>query len=279
MYGYCASPTFAQVTRKTSIVGVHGVGNLDLDLTPEDAATDLGFIWQRALQRNLPADLIDLRMAYYADLLRPGDRRGDDIDPDDVTAWADALDAPAEIAQGYPTLPLRLFASWLAKRRGLDGALVSRFVSTFLGEVERYLREPDSAVRLAVRGRVEQVIEAHRPDVVIAHSLGSVVTYEALLARPDLRVDTLVTIGSPLALNGIVYQRLPAGGGEPRRLPNVRKWVNVADVGDVVAVPRSIGHRFAVHPEIRENIGLTSMHGAVDYLASRTVGGIVAAAG
>jgi hypothetical protein len=267
------------VTRKTRIVGVHGVGNLDLDLTPEDAATDLGFIWQQALQRNLPADLLDLRMAYYADLLQAGGPP-QDAEPAAVQAWADALDAPPEVAQGYGTLPLRLFASWLARRRGLDGALVGRFVGTFLGEVERYLREPDSAVRLAVRGRVEQTIEAHQPDVVIAHSLGSVVTYEALLARPDLRVDTLVTIGSPLALNGIVYQRLPAdGAGEPRRLPNVRKWINVADVGDVVAVPRSIGHRFAVHPEIRENIGLTSMHGAVDYLASRTVGGIVAAAG
>jgi hypothetical protein len=268
------------VTRTTKIVGVHGIGSLDLDRTPDDAATDLARIWLKALRHNLPGDLIDLRVAYYADLLQHDDRRRDDVESVETKAWADALEAPDDIAQGYVTLPQRLFVAWLAQRRGLDSTLVQRLVRTFLREVDQYLREPASPTRIAVRGRVEQAIETHAPSLVIAHSLGSVVAYEALLARPDLKVDTLLTVGSPLALNGIVYQRLPADhGGEPRRLPNVRKWINVADVGDIVAVPRSIRDRFAVYPEIRENIGLTSMHDVVDYLRSRTVGGIVAAAG
>ena len=75
--------------------------------------------------------------------------------------------------------------------------------------------------------------------MVLAHSLGSVVTYETLWHNDDLEVDLLVTLGSPLALPHAVFPRLdPApSDGVGCRPPNVKRWVNIADVGDLVAIP------------------------------------------
>ncbi|MEV4515786.1 hypothetical protein AB0K00_43385 [Dactylosporangium sp. NPDC049525] len=263
------------------------MGNFDRYASTQDAAADLAWIWQRALLEHVPEGTVDVRIAYYADQLRAtptlaaavGQQLGD-ANAEQLVAWADALGAPPEVAQGHGTAPLRQFVDWLAGRRGLDNALVRFFVNKFLSEVDRYLGDQESATRLEVRRIVEQTLEQHQPDVVIAHSLGSVVAYEALIARPDLHVDLFVTIGSPLALDTIVYDRLLRDGDDtPSRRPNVRSWINVSDVGDVVAVPRSFASRFDVDTEHEESLGLTSMHDAVDYLRTKTIGGIVAAAG
>lgn len=46
------------------------------------------------------------------------------------------------------------------------------------------------------------------PRIVMAHSLGSAVAYEALHAHPELRPELFLTLGSPLALPRAVFHRL-----------------------------------------------------------------------
>jgi hypothetical protein len=77
---------------------------------------------------------------------------------------------------------------------------------------------------------VADTIAARGARVVLAHSLGSVVAYETLWARPDLEVELLITLGSPLAPPDVVFDRLdPAPrNGKGRRPPGVRRWINVA---------------------------------------------------
>ena len=76
-------------------------------------------------------------------------------------------------------------------------------------EVHRYLG--DSARRDAVRRTVADTIAATSAQggarVVLAHSVGSVVVYEALWARPASR-STLITMGFPLALPDVVFDQL-----------------------------------------------------------------------
>ncbi|MEU0195537.1 hypothetical protein ABZ250_37895 [Streptomyces afghaniensis] len=76
------------------------------------------------------------------------------------------------------------------------GTVTRAFIAVFFREVAAYLREPGD-VREAAREEVATAIAAHAPDIVVAHSLGSVVAYEALHARPGLRVPLLLTLGSP----------------------------------------------------------------------------------
>lgn len=77
--------------------------------------------------------------------------------------------------------------------------------------------------------------------MVVSHSLGSVIAYEAchLLDRP---LPLLVTLGSPLGLKTVVYDKLrPA----PPTFPSqVAHWVNVADRDDIMAARLQLAAMF-----------------------------------
>ncbi|MEV6551489.1 hypothetical protein AB0M57_22635 [Streptomyces sp. NPDC051597] len=267
------------------IVGVHGVGNLRPGLTPQQAAHVLAGIWTRALGHShgvgqrvpLPA----LSMAYYADLLQRPGRQGEggfaDLDPLElelVRAWLSAVGLPEGAPAGRATAPLRQALAWVAKSRGLGRPATEWFVATFFREVAAYLRHPDGPARTAARNRTAEMITTYKPRVVIAHSLGSVVAYEALWAHPQLKVELLVTLGSPLALPHAVFQRLQP---QPvslrgRRPPGVARWVNIADPGDLVALPpQGIERQFdgvdAQEP-LEEAIHAFDFHKAANYLAT-----------
>ncbi|MFJ4152739.1 hypothetical protein ACIP10_34915 [Streptomyces galbus] len=102
-----------------------------------------------------------------------------------------------------------------------------------LAQVGRYLDRRLSKAELgaAVRDRVLQNINTGRPLVVVSHSLGTVVAYEALHTYPG-PVDLWVTLGSPLALGAVVLDRLVPS---PARCPeNVASWRNFWDRDDLV---------------------------------------------
>lgn len=108
-------------------------------------------------------------------------------------------------------------------------AFAERFVRRALTQVSRYFS--DEAIREAAIGAVA-VLVGPETRIVIGHSLGSVVAYEAVqqLTQP---LPLLCTLGSPLGLDTIVYPRLrPQPPGFP---PALRRWVNLADRDDLVA--------------------------------------------
>jgi hypothetical protein len=223
------------------VVGVHGVGNHRPSATAARAAEELSAIWRRALARRFPAP-IDLAIAYYADRINPNGRQGtaDDLPPEArelLEAWLEELGIPDAVAQGNATVPIRQAIAWIAERRRLAPRLVELFVTTFFREVADYLHADD--VRRASRDAVAATIRAHQPSVVLAHSLGSVVAYETLWHNEDLELDLLITLGSPLALPHAVFPRLdPAPlDGLGSCPPNVKRWVNIADAGDLIAIP------------------------------------------
>jgi hypothetical protein len=104
-----------------------------------------------------------------------------------------------------------------------------RFVRRSLAQVTKYLT--DDMIRSAA---LKSVFELVGPNtkVLIGHSLGSVVAYEAvhLINQP---IQLLITLGSPLGLHTIVYERLHP---QPPSFPaNLQRWVNVADQDDFIA--------------------------------------------
>jgi hypothetical protein len=107
-----------------------------------------------------------------------------------------------------------------------------------LKQVHRYFTDNKlrSNIRAAVQGSITE-----DTSVVVAHSLGSVVGYEVLCATPRPVGLSFVTLGSPLGLPNLVFDRLepkprPPGEGIRGQWPGpVRAWTNVADAGDVVA--------------------------------------------
>ncbi|MDX8146932.1 serine peptidase [Lentzea sp. BCCO 10_0061] len=264
----------------TTIVGVHGVGNYRPGETPEQAARSLSTVWSARLARH-ELGLRAVEIAYYADVLRAQGRQGsDDLStlPDQaeqlVRLWLNELGLPPGTGQGWGTWPIRQALAWIAEQRKLSARLLELFVATFFREVAAYLREP--AMREHARARVVRSLTARRPSVVIGHSLGSVVAYEALWACPEVPVDLFVTLGSPLALPHAVFHRLDPAPLDERgaKPPGVARWINLADPGDLVALPAGgISRRFDdVDGDEHDVVHAFDFHLVSNYLKCKKLG-------
>ncbi|MFH8681254.1 serine peptidase [Streptomyces lydicus] len=272
-------------SQRLRIVAVHGVGYHTPRVAVDQVRRNQSALWAQHLANGLqlPATRFDLDFAYYAPLLNAGppvqgvadaEELRDPLAKELMAAWLDELGAPKPVAQGALTLPLRYAASWVAEKFSLDGRLTQLFVRLFFQEVATYLRADDDEVRLEAREEVAARIAEHRPRVVIAHSLGTVVTYEALHAHPELDVQLLLTLGSPLALPHSVFPRLvprPVGPSTPLgvRPAGVARWVNIADPGDPVAIPPRLARAFTgIALDLTDSIHATyGFHHAKNYLA------------
>ena len=233
------------------IVGIHGIGNHRPGETAETAAGNLSAAWSRHLGA-------EAEVVYYADLLREkGSQSDDDVDLEDLTAAEEELvrellaaqpagAASARVPQGLLTALLRDAIADLAESWACPEWLMEWFMVRFAKEVSAY-QNPGPA-REAVQQRLLDVVDRHRPDVLIAHSLGSVVAYETLHRLDAPHVPLWVTVGSPLALPKVVFDRLtPAPeAGRGVRPHEVGRWANLADPGDPVAIPaKGVSRRFA----------------------------------
>lgn len=115
----------------------------------------------------------------------------------------------------------------------------------FAQDVLAYLFTTD--VRDRMRARVTSVLRDRiGPLIVIAHSLGTIVTYDVLAAgglkTNDIR---LVTLGCPLGIED-VQVRLVGGGARPISVPApVTRWHNFASTRDPVALSKRLATDFA----------------------------------
>lgn len=128
-----------------------------------------------------------------------------------------------------------------------------------------------------------QVLAAIGADtrLVIGHSLGSVVAYEAL--HQTDHPSALLTLGSPLGLRNVVYERLRPS--PPYVPPAVTKWDNLVDRDDLVAAHLDLAPYFppapgsTVAPVTAPPLDNGAKpHDAQHYLAKTATGRIVTAA-
>ncbi len=270
----------------TRILGIHGINNYQPGLAPADAADVLSRRWSDALCRNVNAEEpIDLRVAYYAHhLARDIAQSPDDpeyLDHDEqllLLEWTRQLGAPSEVAQGTSMAPARLAADWIARHYGLDSRLARILVSRFCREVSAYFR--DEQRRQAARTEVTRLLGEFAPQIMIAHSLGSVVGYEALWEEPQHSPHLLITLGSPLGMPDIVFDRLTPypKHGKGHSPPGVHKWINISDAGDFIAIPRCLTDRFTgVTADLDTSIHPVGFHKATSYLACPATAAAVAA--
>lgn len=110
--------------------------------------------------------------------------------------------------------------------------------------------------RRQLKRPLEAAASAGRPVLLIAHSMGSVISFDALwqLSHVDKRpveVDTWLTLGSPLGQNYLQKRLLGCDREGVERYPdNVRRWLNVAAYGDMTAVDRRFENDFAEMTEL-----------------------------
>ncbi|MFJ3217440.1 hypothetical protein ACIPLC_16160 [Kitasatospora sp. NPDC086801] len=280
------------------MVCVHGVGKQQLG--EEQLLRD----WLPALRDGLTRagapgllGVDDVAMAYYGDLFLPPGRvlsGGDpyltasDVEPAWETEalmswWAAAAAAePQVIGPGASGVlggvgePVQRALLALSHSRFFAG-VAERALIRDLRQVRRYLGEP--AVRAAATERVRAVIG---PDTesVVAHSLGSVVAYEALCALPGHGVRSFVTLGSPLGIPNLVFDRLlpePTAGRGAWPGGRGLSWTNIADARDVVALAKDLRPRFGERVACHLVPNGSHAHDATHYLGKAETGAALAA--
>lgn len=177
---------------------------------------------------------------------------------------------PGSIEEGIFPMDRRINAlvGLLERLSPLRGNLALRV----LGQAHAYLKRP--AVGAAVDAVVRPALEAPGPMIVVAHSLGTVVTYRLLRALAaqgqPADVPLYVTLGSPLTLAAV-----QGALGGPFVVPaGVAKWINARDPDDFISLDRGLAP--PVFAAGIENIGDLDNRGAdahaiPGYLACRSV--------
>jgi pimeloyl-ACP methyl ester carboxylesterase len=104
----------------------------------------------------------------------------------------------------------------------------------------------DPDLRTKMRARIEPLVDSST-RVLVAHSLGTLLSYMALCNHPQWPIQTLVTLGSPLASPMMFGQLDPAPVDGVGQWPgSIQRWVNVRAVGDkaaAVALSEKFGPR------------------------------------
>ncbi|MEV6667916.1 antibiotic ABC transporter ATP-binding protein [Streptomyces nigra] len=192
---------------------------------------------------------------------------------------------PSEVTRGLLGYAASRPLTLSVVQQALDALTRSRFFKAIsdsvlianLKQVRRYFEEPE--LRSAVRARVTEVIDSDT-QVVVGHSMGSIVAYEALAhePQPHWRIGAFVTLGSPLGMRQITFDRLlPAPHGELGVWPvSVRQWHNVADAGDIVALVRDLRTRFGPNVQDHRVHNGVTMHDMTAYLTALETGRAVA---
>ena len=178
------------------ILLVHGVGY------EEDAGFEIE--WQRCVQERLPGGALDFSLFTYDELFKS--RR--------VDWW------------NLGGTALELVKSWM--EHGIAGSpVLERGLFTLpeatVGMVVKWVQDDD--LRATLRDRLKAQIQAERPDLVLAHSLGSLICYD-LFARVE----------NAALLTGITWFSFGSQIGHPA-LCNL--------FGGQLRVPRGLTHWYA----------------------------------
>ena len=199
---------------------VHGAGNslwgpASIRAKWYPALSD-GLAWH-----GIEVDESDVAVAFYGDLFRKDPERGYDPQFDIKELLANASTV---LAAHDPDIDLDELVKVLADQH----------LDRLLAQAGAYLERDD--IRQQARSRLEAVIGPDT-EVVIAHSLGTVVSYETLCAHPEWDVAGLVTMGSPLGGDMILGLIDPAPVAGRGLFPaGARRWVNIRNASDPACI-------------------------------------------
>lgn len=249
------------------VVSVHGVGQ------QHETEATLHRVWAPALCGGVRLaggrlEEHEMRCAAYGYLFRSPGRpltvgdpliRPEDLDEfeRDMVAlwWAEAARTDRRVVNPDARTLVRTPRGVQTALRALSGsryfsALGQRALLGDLRQVRDYLYK--SEIRREARTRIAEAVEGDT-RVLVGHSLGSVVAYEALSANPDWPIQMLVTLGSPLGIPNLIFDQLEprplsakdAGSSMRGRWPREGcAWINIADEADVVALVKDLRPAF-----------------------------------
>ena len=123
--------------------------------------------------------------------------------------------------------------------------IASERTELHLRDLRRYLLDDNGIAehtRRMLKVALRAATEGRHPLLLVAHSMGSVISYDTLWEmshndRDHVLVDLLLTMGSPLGQH-YLQKRIKgnASSGAERYPHNIRHWKNLSAVGDLTAI-------------------------------------------
>lgn len=283
------------------IVAIHGIAN------QFEGSETIRQAWLPALNSGLqeagfpPVDPSDFVPIFFGGIFRPKGTRGSDtslssedqewLQPmlleltleavrlseqnrgiDNPDHESPGIQSPDEGSRSRAPRSVQALLRQLSKSRFFKALHPERFLLADLLQVRRFLHEP-----LIKETILKQVDEKVGPGtrVILGHSLGSVVGYEALCRNPGWQIDTFVSLGSPLGIRNLVFDALTPRPQDGRGVrPNVKRWVNIADAGDIVALQKDLSACFDNVEDARVYNGWAS-HDVRRYLTAPETGAAI----
>jgi hypothetical protein len=210
----------------------------------------------------LPED--DFTIAFYGDIFRPEVATGRP-DRDELIEIARRSGLFSVVEEHYGDDGLEALAAEIGRE----------VLRQLLHQLGRYFA--DSDIRELIRSRLRAVV-SKETSVIVAHSMGTIVAYEELVAHPEWNVHSLVTLGSPLGGEFVFPNLMPQPEAGVGAWPgSIVEWTNVVALDDdVVRVPNLAGHfGDSTRNELIDN-GHRS-HDAEPYLNAPVTGRAIAA--
>lgn len=122
-----------------------------------------------------------------------------------------------------------------------------------LHDLRRYAKNADDIaeiIRREVKMRLRAAASAGRPILLFCHSMGSVIGYDTLWQlshepREEVQINLMLTTGSPLGQQ-LIQRRLKGfkKEGVERYPGNIRRWVNIAAIGELTAIDMTLNNDF-----------------------------------
>lgn len=249
------------------IIGIHGLGNKP----PKNL---LESWWQMAIEEGLrkwknEIPTYTFELVYWADILYENPLDENCMDKDDPlfldekylpSSWNYAPEDHSKRKKILDFLGKEMNSIFLNDDYSLNYALLSdAIVRHFFSDLDKYYREiPDEKtsknVKELIRKRSAEIIRKHQKDeiLVIGHSMGSIIAYDVLAFDiPDISIDTLITIGSPLGLPVVkskiaAERKIKQKDTRQLRAPSSIKkhWFNFSDLEDKVAMNYQLSDDF-----------------------------------
>lgn len=224
---------------RSRIIGIHG-------LNDKPAPLVLKRWWRQSLQEglarncDLPGTTFDFQMVYWADL-----EHAESVAPDDDPEPYKRMKGEGPFMRHSGSLQRKLaalglegfgkLADALARAPVLSG-LVEQVVEKRAPDLFRY--QNDAVLRRTIRERFLVVLRKAQANdlrtMLVAHSMGSLIAFDVLLAHPELRIDHMLTVGSPLGL-GEVKAHSRREFGRLQVPEGVGRWDNFSDQRDPIA--------------------------------------------
>ena len=273
------------------IVGVHGINQ------EFRGSNTIHAEWLPALKDGLDRVGVPLESdnefhcAFYGDLFRGRSKSvigipnydASDIDSDwekfllqqwwaEAAKVEDGIKGPSDLSREKARVP-RSVQKALSALSGSKffGGVAEKIVIFSLKQVGGYLH--DHNLRNQIRDRVVKAIDEDT-RVLVGHSLGSIVCYETLCQHPEWSVKVFVTLGSPLGIKRLIFDRLePSPHANLGHWPgSVKKWINIADAGDIVALEKQLNPLFNGLVEDKLVHNGSTAHDAKNYLTAAETG-------